>query len=278
MNLDSFIKQALDEDLGNGDHTSLACISYNAKQQARLLVKQSGIIAGVELAEKIFSYYDKSLEFKCLIPDGSPVTKGDIVFTVHGSSQSILSCERLVLNCMQRMSGISTLTQIMKKQIEGTHAVLLDTRKTTPLFRFMEKWAVKIGGGENHRFGLYDMIMVKDNHTDFSGGITNAITRVKKYLIEKKLNLKIIVEARNLNEVKEIIAEGGIYRILLDNFTPDKMKEAVDYVGGKIPTEASGGITIDNIRQYALTGVNYISCGVLTHSAPCIDLSLKAYA
>ncbi|MFI5203717.1 MAG: carboxylating nicotinate-nucleotide diphosphorylase [Flavobacteriales bacterium] len=278
MNTTEFIKAALNEDIGNGDHTSLACIPAEANQQARLLVKDQGIAAGVELARDIFHFYDKNLVFEELIHDGQPIKQGDIIFTVHGSARSILSCERLALNCMQRMSGIATLTRQMSDLLKGTHAVLLDTRKTTPLFRQIEKWAVKIAGGENHRFGLYDMIMIKDNHIDFAGGISTAVERTKTYLQEKKLNLKIEVEARNINEVNQILNCTGVHRILLDNFTPEEMKKAVDLINGKMQTEASGGITLSTIREYALTGVNYISCGALTHSAKSLDLSLKAYA
>ncbi len=278
MNIDEFIDLALKEDIGDGDHTSLATLPQNAIKRAKLLVKENGIIAGVELAEKIFHRYNPQLKIEKLINDGQAVKKGDIVFIVEGKAIDILSCERLVLNCMQRMSGIATLTHEMNKKLTGLSTKLLDTRKTTPLFRTMEKWAVKIGGGVNHRFGLFDMIMIKDNHSDYAGNITDAIEKTKEYLLRTEKNLKIEAEARNLEEVKQILSTGGVFRILLDNFTPDQLKEAVNFINKKVETEASGGITIDNIREYANSGVDYISSGSLTHSCKSLDLSLKAHA
>jgi nicotinate-nucleotide pyrophosphorylase (carboxylating) len=264
------------EDVGNGDHTTLATIPSNATGNARLLVKENGIIAGVELAEKIFHHLDKDFKITTYIKDGANITKGDIAFEVEGNIQKILQAERLVLNCMQRMSGIATYTNFLNSKIEGLQTKLLDTRKTTPGFRYFEKWAVKIGGGENHRFGLYDMIMIKDNHIDFAGGIKPAIQKAKNYLKEKNLNLKIEVEARTLQHVKEIMHEGGVDRIMLDNFTPEKLKEAIIIINKQYETEASGGITEENIRAYAESGVDYISVGALTHQIKSLDLSLKA--
>ncbi len=277
MDLDKFIAMALAEDIGDGDHTSLATVPEGVIKKAKLLVKDDGILAGVELAQKIFHHYNSSFKLQFFKKDGDVVVKGDIAFIVEGEARDILSCERLVLNCMQRMSGIATLTHQINKQLEGLNTKLLDTRKTTPLFRYMEKWAVKIGGGVNHRFALYDMVMIKDNHVDYAGGITNAIEKSKAYLKSTNKDLKIEVEARNLEEVKEVLANDGVFRILIDNFTPADLTKAVKLVNGKIETEASGGITIETIREYAKTGVDYISCGALTHSYKSLDLSLKAY-
>lgn len=274
-----FIAYALKEDVGSGDHTSLACIPAKAKGKARLMVKEDCILAGVELAEKIFHYISPDIKFTRLLEDGSKASKGDIAFTLYGSERDILKGERLVLNCMQRMSGIATVTNKMVQAISGTKAKLLDTRKTTPGFRALEKWAVKIGGGENHRFGLYDMILIKDNHVDYSGGIPNAILAAKKYLKEHPElgDLKIEVEARNLNELKQIFLTGGIHRILLDNFSIELTRQAVALIGERYQTESSGNITLENIGDYASCGVDYISVGGLTHSYKSIDLSLKAF-
>jgi nicotinate-nucleotide pyrophosphorylase (carboxylating) len=270
------IKNAIREDVGDGDYSSLACIPATAKGKAKLLVKESGIIAGVNLAEKIFHYVDENLKMETFIEDGEQVEIGDIVFYVNGSSQSILKSERLVLNAMQRMSAIATKTNQFAKILYGTNTKILDTRKTTPGIRALEKWAVKIGGGENHRFALYDMIMLKDNHIDFAGGITPAITKTKKYLAENNLDLKIIVEARNLEEIKEILKNDGVYRILIDNFNFEDTKKAVALIGNKCLTESSGGITLETAKAYANCGVNFISSGALTHSVYNMDLSLKA--
>ncbi|PCH99134.1 MAG: nicotinate-nucleotide diphosphorylase (carboxylating) [Bacteroidetes bacterium] len=276
MSIEDFITNALEEDIGSGDHTSLACIPTDARGKAHLLVKGRGVIAGVELAKSIFSVIDKTLVLEEFIADGSAVKSGDIVFEVKGSAQAILKGERLVLNCMQRMSGIATLTRKMVSSIADLNTKLLDTRKTTPGFRAIEKWAVKIGGGENHRFGLFDMIMIKDNHIDFSKGIKEAIESAQSYLISNKLNLPIAIEARNLQDVKTILSAAGVNRIMLDNMTPQLMKDAVDQISGKIETEATGGITLENLRDYAETRVDFISVGALTHSAGSLDLSLKA--
>ncbi len=274
--LDLIIKNAIREDIGDGDHTSLSCIPKDAEGSAKLLVKDSGIIAGVAFAKQVFSYVDKSLEVETFMNDGDAVKFGDIVFQVSGKSQSILMAERLVLNAMQRMSAIATKTSFFANLLKGTQAKVLDTRKTTPGIRALEKWAVKIGGGENHRFALYDMVMIKDNHIDFAGGITKAITKTKNYLAEKKLDIKIIVEARNLKEIKEILTNDGVYRILIDNFSYEDTKKAVDLIGDRCLTESSGGINEHTIKKYALCGVNYISSGALTHSVHNLDLSLKA--
>ena len=275
--LQLIIQNGIREDIGEGDHSSLACIPKSAVGKAKLLVKDKGIIAGVEFAKLIFKHVDSGLEVETFIQDGSSVDYGDIVFHVSGSSQSILKAERLVLNSMQRMSAIATKTKMYVDLLEGTSTKVLDTRKTTPGFRAAEKWAVKIGGGENHRFALYDMIMLKDNHNDFAGGISKAIQKTKDYLSENKLDLKIIVEARNLNEVEEILNSGGVYRILLDNFDFETTKQAVQLIGNKCLTESSGNINEKTIRHYAECGVNYISSGALTHSVYNMDLSLKAF-
>ena len=275
--LDIIISNAIREDVGEGDHSSLACIPASAKGNAKLLVKDEGILAGVAFAIQVFKYVDPELQVEVKITDGTPVKYGDIAFTVSGSSQSILKSERLVLNAMQRMSAIATKTKKYVDILEGTGTKVLDTRKTTPGIRAIEKWAVKIGGGENHRFALYDMIMLKDNHIDFAGGITNAIQQTVNYLKTNNLDLKIIVEARNLEEVKEILENEGVYRILLDNFNYDTTHEAVALIGSRCQTESSGGINEDTMRKYAECGVNYISSGALTHSIYNMDLSLKAY-
>ncbi|MDO6492950.1 MAG: carboxylating nicotinate-nucleotide diphosphorylase [Cellulophaga sp.] len=274
--IDLIISNAIREDVGDGDHSSLACIPATATGKAKLLVKDNGIIAGVEFAKQVFAYVDKNLQVETLINDGETVKHGDIVFYVTGSSQSILKAERLVLNAMQRMSAIATKTNFFVKLLEGTSTKILDTRKTTPGLRAAEKWAVKIGGGENHRFALYDMIMLKDNHIDFAGGVTKAIEKTKEYLKETGRDLKIIVEARDLDEIKEILKTDGVYRILIDNFNYEDTRTAVALIGDKCLTESSGGINEDTIREYAECGVNYISSGALTHSVYNMDLSLKA--
>ncbi|MFM7637920.1 MAG: carboxylating nicotinate-nucleotide diphosphorylase [Crocinitomicaceae bacterium] len=274
--LDQIIRNALAEDIGEGDHSTLACVPEKATGAARLLVKEDGIIAGIEVAKRIYELVDPSLELVVYKNDGDQVKIGDIAFVVSGSSRSILTSERLVLNFMQRMSGIATQTNQILGVIKGCKTKLLDTRKTTPGIRYLEKWAVKIGGGENHRFGLYDLIMLKDNHVDYAGGVTKAIQKTKEYLIKTKKSLGIIVEVRNLKELDEAINEGGIMRIMLDNFNPTDLKEALKRVPSEIETEASGGISLANIRDYAETGVQYISVGALTHSVKSLDLSLKA--
>lgn len=274
--LELIIKNAVREDIGEGDHTSLSTIPKDATGKAKLLVKDTGIIAGVEFAKKVFQFVDPTLEIETLIDDGSPVKQGDIVFYVSGKSQSILQAERLVLNSMQRMSAIATKTWFFVDLLKGTKTKVLDTRKTTPGIRALEKWAVRIGGGVNHRFALYDMMMIKDNHIDFAGGITPAITKAKEYLKSKGLDIKIIVEARSLNEIEEILQNDGVYRILIDNFDFEETKAAVRLINGRCYTESSGGINEDTIRKYAECGVDYISSGALTHSVYNMDLSLKA--
>ncbi|PIF59444.1 carboxylating nicotinate-nucleotide diphosphorylase [Flavobacterium sp. 2] len=275
--LELLISNAIREDVGSGDYSSLACIPDTAHGQARLLVKDQGIIAGVALAKMIFDYVDPKLKVKTFIEDGTHVEYGEIVFEVSGSSQSILKAERVVLNTMQRMSAIATKTNHCVQLLEGTGAKILDTRKTTPNFRAAEKWAVKIGGGENHRYALYDMVMLKDNHIDFAGGITLAIKKTKDYLKENNLDLKIIVEARNLDEIREILLSDGVHRILIDNFNYEDTKTAVALIGSKCQTESSGNISEKTIREYGLCGVDFISSGALTHSVYNMDLSLKAF-
>ena len=277
QSINEFISRALAEDVGDGDHSSLAAIPADAQNQARLLVKGDGILAGVELAGYIFSAVDPELEVEVLLPDGSEVKYGDVALTVKGNAQAILTAERLVLNCMQRMSGIATYTHHLTTLIAGTGAKLLDTRKTTPNFRMPGKWAVLIGGGVNHRYGLFDMIILKDNHVDYAGGIREAITATQRYLQGKGKDLKIEVETRTLQEVKEAVDTGGIHRIMLDNMPPAMMREAIIIIGGKYETEASGGITEATIREVAACGVDYISVGALTHSIKSMDLSLKAF-
>ncbi len=275
--INSFIQLALAEDVGDGDHSSLACFDEDVESRAQLLIKDEGILAGVNLAERIFLKVDPSLKFNLKIRDGAYVKYGDVAFTVEGSAISILTGERLVLNCMQRMSGIATYTKYLTSLIEGTNAKLLDTRKTTPNFRMMEKWAVIIGGGVNHRYNLCDMIMLKDNHIDYAGGITKAVQATLQYLEEKDKDLKIEVETRNLEEVKEALSVEGINRIMLDNMGLEEMKEAVTLINGKTEVEASGGITEKTIRAVAETGVDFISVGALTHSIMSKDMSLKAF-
>ncbi|WP_276167166.1 carboxylating nicotinate-nucleotide diphosphorylase [Zobellia alginiliquefaciens] len=274
--IDYIIKNAIREDVGDGDHSSLSCIPATAQGKAKLLVKDNGIIAGVEFAKQVFKYVDSNMGVETLMADGSPVKHGDIVFYVSGSSQSILKAERLVLNAMQRMSAIATKTNSFVKLLDGTGTKILDTRKTTPGIRALEKWAVKIGGGENHRFALYDMIMLKDNHIDFAGGIDKAIQKTKDYLKETGRDLKIIVEARDLGEIKQILDAGGVYRILIDNFNYEDTRKAVKLIGDTCLTESSGGINENTLRKYAECGVDYISSGALTHSVYNMDLSLKA--
>ena len=274
--LDVIISNAIREDIGDGDHSSLACIPKTAFGRAKLLVKDEGILAGVDFAKQVFEYVDSELKLKLEIGDGSQVKYGDVAFYVEGSSLSILKSERLVLNAMQRMSAIATKTAFFVNLLKGTRTKILDTRKTTPGIRALEKWAVKIGGGENHRFGLYDMVMLKDNHIDFAGGITKAISMTQDYLKELGKDLKIIVEARNLDEVKEILKSDGVYRILLDNFDYADTRKAVTMIGNKCLTESSGGINEKTIREYAECGVDFISSGALTHSVHNMDLSLKA--
>ena len=274
--IDLIIANAIREDVGAGDHSSLACIPYDAAGKAKLLVKEDGVISGVEFAKRVLNYVDPGLKIDVLIEDGSFVKPGDICFYVSGNSQSILKSERLILNAMQRMSAISTKTKKFVDILEGTSTKILDTRKTTPGIRALEKWAVKIGGGKNHRFALYDMIMLKDNHIDFCGGITKAIAKTKQYLLENHLDLKIIVEARNLEEIKEILKSDNVYRILIDNFNYKDTRKAVSLIGDKCFTESSGGITLETLKNYAECGVDYISSGAITHSVCNMDLSLKA--
>jgi nicotinate-nucleotide pyrophosphorylase (carboxylating) len=274
--IDLIIANAIREDVGDGDHSSLACIPENARGKAKLLVKDKGVIAGVAFAKKVFAYVDKSLRVEILIEDGALVSYGDVVLTVEGSSQSILKCERTVLNAMQRMSAVATKTKMFVDLLKGTKTTVLDTRKTTPGIRALEKWAVRIGGGENHRFALYDMVMLKDNHIDFAGGITKAVEMTKQYLNETGKDLKIMVEARDLIELEEILKNTGIFRVLLDNFDFEDTKKAVKMIGDRCLTESSGNINEKTIRHYAECGVNYISCGAITHSVHNMDLSLKA--
>tara|TARA_B100000767_G_scaffold81772_1_gene78668 strand:- start:860 stop:1717 length:858 start_codon:yes stop_codon:yes gene_type:complete len=274
--VDLIIVNAIREDIGDGDHSSLASIPYDAIGKAMLLVKEDGIIAGIEFAKRVFDYVDPGLKLEQLMRDGTEVKYGDICFYVSGNSQSILKSERLILNAMQRMSAISTKTKKFVDLLAGTKTKILDTRKTTPGIRALEKWAVKIGGGENHRFALYDMIMLKDNHIDFCGGITKAIQKAKEYLLDNHLNLKIIIEARNLEEIEEILQSEGVYRILIDNFNFEDTKTAVALIGDKCLIESSGGITLETVKKYAECGVDFISSGAITHSIYNMDLSLKA--
>jgi nicotinate-nucleotide pyrophosphorylase (carboxylating) len=280
LHLKDIIRHALEEDLGDGDHTSMATVPAGAEGKSKLLIKEAGVLAGVRVAEEVFRQLDPSLAFEILINDGTEVVPGDIAFFVSGSSRSILSGERLALNFMQRMSGIATATRKLNRLIEGSGARILDTRKTTPLLRGLEKEAVRLGGAENHRMGLYDMIMIKDNHVDFAGGIRQAIERVNLYLDDlsrgKKERLKIEIEVRNFDELRQVLETGQVDRIMLDNFSPDDLARAVKLTAGKYETEASGGITASNIRQYAETGVDYISVGALTHHISSLDMSLKA--
>jgi nicotinate-nucleotide pyrophosphorylase (carboxylating) len=270
------IDNALKEDIGTGDYSTLSCVPENAQGSARLLIKEDGVLAGVELAQIIFHRFDPTLKIEVFLKDGAHVKKGDVAFVVEGSSRSILTTERLVLNFMQRMSGIATQTARIVDLIKDTKTQLLDTRKTTPGIRYMEKWAVRIGGAVNHRFGLYDMIMLKDNHVDYAGGIEPAIVQAQKYIQHHQLDINIEVEVRNEQELNEVISVGGVQRIMLDNFSPERIAAVLPTIPAHYEVEASGGITIDNIRAYAETGVHFISVGALTHSVKSLDMSLKA--
>ncbi len=273
---DRLIDLSFAEDIGDGDHTTLCCIPEDAEGKSRLLIKEDGILAGVEVAKKVFSRFDNTLKVEVLIQDGTPVKKGDVAMIVTGKVRSLLQTERLMLNIMQRMSGIATMTNKYVKRLEGTHTRILDTRKTTPGMRMLEKQAVKIGGGVNHRIGLFDMILLKDNHIDFAGGIKNAIERCHQYLKEKSLELKIEIEVRNFEELQQVLECGGVDRIMLDNFSVENTRKAVEMINGRFETESSGGLTFDTIRQYAECGVDYISVGALTHSVKGLDMSFKA--
>ena len=274
--IDDLIKLAFAEDIGDGDHTTLCCIPATEMGKSQLIIKEDGVLAGVEMARRVFKAFDPELKMTVFIEDGAEVKKGDIAFVVEGKVQSLLQTERLMLNIMQRMSGIATTTRKYVKQLEGTKTHVLDTRKTTPGMRMIEKEAVRIGGGMNHRIGLFDMILLKDNHVDFAGGIAKAITRAQEYLKEKGKNLKIEIEVRNFDELEEALQTGGVDRIMLDNFTPENTKEAVRRVAGRVELESSGGITFDTLRDYAECGVDYISVGALTHSVKSLDMSFKA--
>ncbi len=275
--IQQFIKNALTEDVGDGDHTSLSTIPSGTQGKAKLIIKEDGILAGIELALAIFKEVDAGLKVDVLLHDGDSVKVGDIALTVNGSTHAILIAERLVLNCMQRMSGIATKTHRIVSLLEATKTKILDTRKTTPGLRYLEKWAVRIGGGVNHRIGLYDMILIKDNHVDYAGGISNAIKAAQQYLSDQNKNLQIEIEVRNLEELKQVLAIGGVDRIMLDNFSFENLRAAVALIDGKFITEASGGITEENVAEYAACGVDFISMGALTHSVKSLDMSLKAY-
>jgi nicotinate-nucleotide pyrophosphorylase (carboxylating) len=274
--IDELIRLAFAEDIGEGDVTTLCCIPASATGKSRLIIKEDGVLAGVETAGRIFRHFDPELKMTTFIKDGAEVKKGDVAFEAEGSIRSLLQTERLVLNVMQRMSGIATTTRRYVKELEGTHTRILDTRKTTPGMRMLEKEAVRIGGGVNHRIGLFDMVLLKDNHTDFAGGVGQAISCARNYLKEKGKNLKIEIEVRNFDELEEVLKTGGIDRIMLDNFSVDDTREAVRRIAGRYETESSGGITFDSLRAYALAGVDYISAGALTHSVKSLDMSLKA--
>ncbi len=275
--IDDLIALAFAEDIGDGDHTTLCCIPADEMGRSKLLVKEEGILAGVDVARRVIAAFDPSLEMEVFIEDGAHVKPGDVAFVVSGKVQSLLQTERIMLNIMQRMSGIATVTHEYMARLEGLHTRVLDTRKTTPGMRILEKEAVRIGGGVNHRIGLFDMILLKDNHVDFAGGIEAAITRCHRYLEEKGKNLKIEIEVRNLNELGEVLRVGGVDRIMLDNFTPELTREAVKLIAGRYETESSGGITIDTIRDYAECGVDFVSVGALTHSVKGLDMSFKAF-
>ena len=274
--IDELIKLAFAEDIGDGDHTTLCCIPSDAEGAQKLIVKEDGVLAGVEMAKRIFAAFDPTLKMEQFLNDGDEVKVGDVAFIVRGKVQSLLQTERLMLNVMQRMSGIATVTRRYARQLEGLKTRVLDTRKTTPGLRIIEKEAVKIGGGVNHRIGLFDMILLKDNHVDFAGGITNAIKRAQAYLQDKGKDLKIEIEVRNLDELQEVIECGGVDRIMLDNFSPELTRKAVEILDGRFETESSGGITFDTLRSYAECGVDFISVGALTHSVKGLDLSFKA--
>lgn len=274
--IDRLIDLAFAEDIGDGDHTTLSCIPEDAMGKSKLLIKEPGVLAGVEIAKEIFHRFDPTMQVEVMMEDSSEVKPGDVAMVVTGKVRSLLQTERLMLNVMQRMSGIATMTRRYVKQLEGTHTRVLDTRKTTPGMRMLEKEAVKIGGGVNHRIGLFDMILLKDNHVDFAGGIDKAIHRAKEYCKEKGKDLKIEIEVRNLDELQQVLDLGGVDRIMFDNFTPELTRKAVEMVGGRYETESSGGITFDTLRQYAETGVDFISVGALTHSVKGLDMSFKA--
>lgn len=274
--IDDLIKLAFAEDIGDGDHTTLCCIPESAMGKSKLLIKETGVLAGVDMARRIFKDFDTELKMTVFIEDGAEVKPGDVAFVVEGRVRSLLQTERLMLNVMQRMSGIATVTRRYVKQLEGLHTRVLDTRKTTPGLRMLEKNAVRIGGGVNHRIGLFDMILLKDNHVDFAGGIEPAIVRAQQYLKDKKKDLKIEIEVRSMDELEQVMSVGGVDRIMLDNFTPELTRKAVERIGGKYETESSGGITFDTLRSYAECGVDYISVGALTHSVKGLDMSFKA--
>jgi nicotinate-nucleotide pyrophosphorylase (carboxylating) len=276
MMVDAYLLQFLQEDIGDGDYSTLACVPANASASAKLLVKENGVLAGLEVVKRIYSLYDENITLRCFKNDGEPIKVGDVAFIVSGASQTILTTERTVLNILQRMSAIATLTNQVVSKVSAYPVTILDTRKTTPGFRYFEKEAVRIGGGTNHRFGLYDMVMLKDNHLDYAGGIKEAIQKTREYLSTNNLLRKIEIEVRNFDELNEVITLGGVDRIMLDNFTPSDLEIAVKIIPEHFETEASGGITIDNVLDYARTGVQFISIGALTHSARSLDLSLKA--
>lgn len=275
--LNDFIDRCIKEDVGDGDHTSLSCIPADAVGRAQLIIKEDGILAGIDVARRIFLHLDKDFKFEQILKDGDRVHKGDIAFRVEGRTQTLLMAERLVLNIMQHMSGIATMTGKYVKKLKGLKTNVIDTRKTTPGMRLLDKMAVKIGGGGNHRIGLFDMILLKDNHVDFAGGIDKAIKRAQDYLKAKGKDLRIEIEVRNFDELKQVLEIGGVDRIMLDNFTPDMTRKAVEMIGGRYETESSGGITIDTLRDYAECGVDFISVGALTHHVGSLDMSLKAY-
>ena len=274
--VDKLIDLSFAEDIGDGDHTTLCCIPEEARGKSRLIIKEEGILAGVKIAEEVFNRFDSTLKVEILINDGTKVKPGDVAMVVEGSVRSLLQTERLMLNIVQRMSGIATITHKYMELLKGTKAKVLDTRKTTPGMRILEKMAVKIGGGENHRIGLFDMILLKDNHVDFAGGISNAIDRCHEYLKTKNKDLKIEIEVRSIDELNQVLEHGGVNRIMLDNFSVEKTRMAVDLISGKYEIESSGGITLDTIRNYAECGVDYISVGALTHSVKSLDISFKA--